>query len=754
MNNYKFLDEIFSNSIIEQEYIKYLENENIKIISFDIFDTLFFRKCGISENIFLEMGKNDLIKHLFLDPENFKNYRINCEKEAYKKTKKEEIVFNDIYDNFLIPQNKIKKLKKLELIIENNNLYLNEHIFRWIKLAKKYNKKIILISDMYLSLKEISKIALYKIKDTSLIDNIYISSEIGFKKATGKLFEYVLNENYIKNSEIVHIGDNIRSDINIANDIGIKSIYYNYDKNFQLVLDNERIYLNDRFIPKDYLRFLSYLSNPYKEGEEKFFYEMGSCFFGQILWEFSIWLKDIIDKYNIKQLNFFMREGYTFEKVFNLLFPDIKTSKVEISRESTNFLTLDLDDLSKLNFNKFKEFKVKDFYAGYFLDIKDEKIKIFENEEFKNIEFIEYVINDILSRKKEIKKNISLQKRALKKYLKSLNIDRNSTFIDFGGGATVINRLNKNLFKNSFSKIDLLFFIHNEGLRNSVPNRIFSFFPYNEKILISIEKIRRTPDFIEILLNGVNYTTNKYDIINDKINILKKETSFFDKNLKKNLTIFFDGVQAFINIAKENKGLVSLYNREYLCLLTARLIAIPTQNEVKYFGNLKYDEGKGSSHFYSIIKEKEKEINLRDLYLSYLNNPFKSQYEYPWVEGFITLKSQALIKSYYNNIKTQNEMAIERILSQIDEINLKEVSIYGAGELFEMLLPYLKDRNIIIRNVIDSRAKIAYFYFLGYKVVDLESINLTRDEVVVIVSVVYYDEIKKALCDRNITRII
>ena len=33
---------------------------------------------------------------------NFKNYRINCEKEAYNKSKNEEIFLKDIYDNFSI----------------------------------------------------------------------------------------------------------------------------------------------------------------------------------------------------------------------------------------------------------------------------------------------------------------------------------------------------------------------------------------------------------------------------------------------------------------------------------------------------------------------------------------------------------------------------------------------------------------------------------------------------------------------------
>lgn len=754
MSKNKIINEVFENSIIEQEYVNHLKNENIKIVSFDIFDTLFFRKCRTPENIFLQMGKNDLIKELFADAENFKNFRINCEKEVYKKSKNEEISLKDIYRIFHITQKQKENLLDLELKIEEKNLFINKHIYRWIKLAKNFGKKIILTSDMYLSLKEIKKVALNKFEDICIIDNFYISSEIGLRKSTGKLFEYILNKNNINAKEILHIGDNISSDINIANAIGISTIYYNYDKNFHTILDNEKIYLKDKFIQKDYLRFLSFLSNPHIDEEKRFFYEMGSCFFGPILWEFTIWLNQIVKQQNIKQLNFFMREGFTFEKVFKLLFPDIKATRVEISRESTNFLTLNLNDLGELNFNKFKEFKVKDFYEAYFLEINDEKIKKVKNQEFKNIEFKEYIINDINNRINEVKENISFQRKLLKEYFQTLKIDKNSTFIDFGGGATVINRINNSFFKNNSSKFDILFFIHNEGVKNSIPNRIFSFFPFNEKTISSIEKIRRTPDFFEILLNGYNYSTSKYGLIKNKVNSVKKEVSFFDEKLKKNLEIFYEGIETFIQIAKENNDLISLYDREYLCLLMARFVALPTKKEAKYLGNLKYDEGKGSNYFYTIVKDNQSDIDLKELYLQYINAPFRSQYEYPWMEGFITSKDSSLIKKFYGNVKTQNEVAIENILNQIDELSLKEVSIYGAGELFEMLFPYLKDRNIIIKYIIDSRAKIKPFNFLGFEVLSLENINLTQNDVIIIASVVYYDEIKKTLCDNSITRII
>lgn len=66
-----------------------------------------------------------------------------------------------------------------------------------------------------------------------------------------------------------------------------------------------------------------------------------------------------------------------------------------------------------------------------------------------------------------------------------------------------------------------------------------------------------------------------------------------------------------------------------------------------------------------------------------------------------------------------------------------------------MLFPYLKDRDINIKNVIDSRAKINTFKFLDFNVKSLENTNLTEHDIIVIASVVYYDEIKESIVNHN-----
>lgn len=46
------MNHIFEKSAVEQEYIKLLQQEEIRIVSFDIFDTLVFRKVAQPQEIF------------------------------------------------------------------------------------------------------------------------------------------------------------------------------------------------------------------------------------------------------------------------------------------------------------------------------------------------------------------------------------------------------------------------------------------------------------------------------------------------------------------------------------------------------------------------------------------------------------------------------------------------------------------------------------------------------------------------------
>ena len=76
--------------------------------------------------------------------------------------------------------------------------------------AKQKGKKIYIISDMYLSKNIIEKI----LKNNGIegTDKLYISNEYGMNKISGKLFKYIINEDRLCPSRMLHIGDSIKAD--------------------------------------------------------------------------------------------------------------------------------------------------------------------------------------------------------------------------------------------------------------------------------------------------------------------------------------------------------------------------------------------------------------------------------------------------------------------------------------------------------------------------------------------------------------
>ena len=177
------------------------------VISFDIFDTLILRSVGQPSNIFKIVGNK-------LNIADFTNIRINAEKMARQKREKKgqsnEVNLDEIYEFIDFGSKEKDIIKKYELDTEIESSRANAFIQNIYYEMLKHNKKVILISDMYLSRKEIEKIL--KKCNYQNADEIFISSEYRESKSNGKLFN-IAERKIGKDKKIIHIGDNFYSDV-------------------------------------------------------------------------------------------------------------------------------------------------------------------------------------------------------------------------------------------------------------------------------------------------------------------------------------------------------------------------------------------------------------------------------------------------------------------------------------------------------------------------------------------------------------
>lgn len=300
-----------------------LINTDIQLYSFDIFDTLITRKVAKPVGIFAIMqaviNKDEKYKDLPEDVKaNFFDYRINSEyyKRRLKKTSNDsmDIKLEDIYNhlkyNFCLTDEQTENLKNLEIETELDNVVpIVENI---LKLKEIYNKgnRVILISDMYLP-----KDVIYKMLcnvDSIFRDiKIYISSEIGYMKSSGEVFQYIQKCENIDYKNWYHYGDNKNSDYLNAKLLGINAELF---KNVQLKSYESKLLKKEDKNPLVFLEIgcaknlrLNQFSN--KKAQ------VGASLSGVIFYKYVSWIIDKAVQKGIDCLVFIARDGYILKKV-------------------------------------------------------------------------------------------------------------------------------------------------------------------------------------------------------------------------------------------------------------------------------------------------------------------------------------------------------------------------------------------------------------------------------------------------------
>ncbi len=200
--------------IIKKEIKRY------KYVSFDVFDTLIEREYYYPPDVFLKTGECILGKE---KSKEYQNRRISAEEKARKKRSNGEVTLEDIFCEVaeIYGERVSNRLKEKELDIEYECCRPRKQGVKLFNYAVQNRCRVVLISDMYLSGKTISKLLMKC--GISGYEKLFVSCECGCNKVHGELFDWVLNDLMINPRQILHIGDSIKRDIFGAKTAGIKS---------------------------------------------------------------------------------------------------------------------------------------------------------------------------------------------------------------------------------------------------------------------------------------------------------------------------------------------------------------------------------------------------------------------------------------------------------------------------------------------------------------------------------------------------
>ena len=322
-----------------------ITNDKIKVISFDIFDTLVVRPFMKPSDLFrlLDVEYRKYIKSGI----DFSKIRVDSEilarnNQYNKDSSKQEITLDYIYQTinkvYEIDNKVLKKIKDKEIELEIRFCTSRKAAKELYELAKYYNKTIICTSDMYLPENVIMKILS---KNGYDIDKLYLSSSILKTKSTGDLFDYVINDLSIDKSQLLHIGDNKYSDYEIPMKKGIQAIqfYKAIDVFFDHNMANSMGHIFSRSISywidnKDSLDHLgvrsmlaivanNYFDNPFRPFNKNTDFNadpflIGYYALGMYIYGISKW---ILEETNGKNdtISFMARDGYLVMKAYESL---------------------------------------------------------------------------------------------------------------------------------------------------------------------------------------------------------------------------------------------------------------------------------------------------------------------------------------------------------------------------------------------------------------------------------------------------
>lgn len=203
--------------------------DGARLLSLDVFDTTLGRRCSAFPDVFLLM-EEDLTREFGSCFKGFVAKRRAADRTAreriWSERQREEIDLSDIYRVLMEahPDWPIdaEALAAREMGAESRLLYPIPLAAWMIREARNRGLQVVFTSDMYLP-RAFCESCLRENGFTDF-DAFFLSSEVGVLKFNGKLFDHLLVQTGIPASQVLHVGDNLRTDVQQPAAKGIRTL--------------------------------------------------------------------------------------------------------------------------------------------------------------------------------------------------------------------------------------------------------------------------------------------------------------------------------------------------------------------------------------------------------------------------------------------------------------------------------------------------------------------------------------------------
>ena len=631
-----------------------------KVITFDIWGTILKRTCH-PEEIKVHTLRYYYYKEYFKIKEEYRNeltlYRLrdSIEVEEYEKARERgvdgECNFREVLAT-LIERTHLgtetekeilkQELPEYEINREIEKTYINPLI---TDIFNKYDKNTkYCISDFYMPKEDLIKILNAHGLDKKFKE-IYVSADImKTKRDEGHLFEYFSEKENIKYENMIHVGDNQHSDIDMAKRYGIETIKipnpkkYNFDinnlGNIDLKLDNIKKDISTENLAK--------LTRENLKEYKKSLYNQGIEFSAiAYYYIYDIIIDAVLKGYD--KIYYQTREGETFIKFHEIIeknnpfpFKVPKAELIEVSRVATFAASLDEFNVQNLLriWSQYRAQSMKALFKS--LDIDIEKY----NEYFKKYDidkemtiyepWFNFKVTTLLQDKefkKEIEEELKEKRERLLEYLKGKGIENKEGnkiyLVDIGWRGTIQDNLAFVLDKVHIEGGYIALFDYYNPQRENVAKRALI-----RDSKVTWEYVALTLTIYEMMFSSDTKSVAGYE--NGKaIRKGKKEEVDFVKNVILPIREgMIDGAKYIAKFMKERDIMEDMY-LGYLYNLAREIKENPSKILVEAYYSLVYNETFGTGEY---LNGRKKVTGLKRFNIIYVRNLMRNE---PWKESLI-----------------------------------------------------------------------------------------------------------------------
>lgn len=324
-----------------------LQKNDVKIISFDIFDTLLYRRVP-SE--YVSYYSSEKLSQSITQSNSFSIssdgiFQSRCE---FIKAKNKSMNQNWELQDWLFWAGKkfhveaklfVEMGEQAEIEAEVSSLKLLEGVDSFISELRDLNYRVIGLTDMWLNARDINII----LKEFGIsLDAVYTSGELKASKREGSIFKIIENDSHLHPKHFLHVGDNLLSDFIRPQDAGWSSLWVpRFHPSFPFWIPKPfwkgpLSYQPHRFIIK------LLISNRIQGNTGDPLYHSGYDYLAPVLILFSLIQYKYFKKYGIQSVFFVARDGkLPFEvckKIFNYISDSPEINYVRLSRKSVSLL--------------------------------------------------------------------------------------------------------------------------------------------------------------------------------------------------------------------------------------------------------------------------------------------------------------------------------------------------------------------------------------------------------------------------------